>query len=221
MQERKFPRLLRPVSDTEIVLREASRQLFSRREALALSGKVALAGAALGPVLVAEGCNPTMWIDIVLADLPSVIQVITSFLGMLSAAGVAIPASINTSVTEYGAETSTALNLAKTLVADYNANPNKGDALQKIDAALLDAQNHLSQILETFHVTDPTLQAAASAVVGGAITMVIAIQALVPPPPAATAPRTLLAKGAGSNAIEEAFNVIVGRHYPNAVIKLA
>lgn len=193
-------------------------QKLDRRQMISLSAKGAAGVALVGTLPALEGCNTQQWIQIVLADLPTILQIVTSILGIVSAAGVAVDPGTLLKVNKVGAEVKTDLQLAQTLVTAYQATPTP-TILAKIDAALTTALTGLQSILTAFHVKDGTLQATISAALGAAITIVLAIQALIPPPPQAPTSRVSLKNPKDQSAVmKAAFNDIVGTNYPSAVI---
>lgn len=196
--------------------------VLSRREMLSTTGKVALVAGVAGGAVTMEGCNPSQWIETALNDLPTILQIVTSILSIASAAGGSSP-TILAEVTEYGSKAKTALETAQSVVNSYKtaAGSQKPGLLGQLDAALLAAQENLQGILSVFHVSDTVVQTTVAAAVGSAITVILAIQALVPPPPVASAKRARLAKSAqkdGNQVIKDAFNTIVGKAYPQAVV---
>jgi hypothetical protein len=186
--------------------------MLSRREFT----KGAAVGAVGASVVSLEGCGASTWIDMVLADLPTILSIITSILGIVMGGGV--PAALVSEIQNIANQVTTALQTAKTLIAQYQAAPN-ATLLAKIDAALVDAQSNLGAILNIFHVSDPVLQATISASVGLAITVVLGIEALIPVPPAASDARKALQTHGGSEAIKQAYNFILSGKYPNAVLR--
>jgi hypothetical protein len=151
---------------------------MNRRQFIGASAASAAAAGTIG----IEGCNASQWIGVVLADLPTILQIITSIMSM---AGQASPANIS-EVQAYGTEASNDLKLVQTLVAQYKTAASTS-LLSQIDAALNTAEANLTAILNAFHVSNPTLQAAVSAGLGSAITIVLSIEALLPKPPAPAA----------------------------------
>jgi hypothetical protein len=186
---------------------------MNRREMLVATGTGGVALATVG----LEGCSASQWIQTALTDLPTILQILTS---ILAVAGV----NAGPQVAEYGNEAKADLQTAQSVIAAYKAAAaaNKPGLLGQIEAALSAAQANLSGILTVFHSTDDTLAKTIAASVGAALTALLAIQSLIPAPPAATARRMTLAKSAqkdGNEVIKEAFNLIVGRNYPSAVIR--
>jgi hypothetical protein len=138
----------------------------------------AVAPLAAGSIIAMEGCSAKAWMDVALADLPTILKIVTAILQM---AGKATPANLAL-INKLGADVSKDLQLAETLIAEYKSAP-AADLLQRIDVALNTAEANLSAILTEFHVMNPVLQATVSAALGSAITIVLAIEALLPKPP--------------------------------------
>jgi hypothetical protein len=186
---------------------------MNRREMLKATGTTGLALATVG----AAGCSASAWIQTALTDLPTILQILTS---ILAVAGV----NAGPQVTEYGNEAKTDLQTAQSVITAYQtaAAANKPGLLGQVEAALSAAQANLSGILAAFHSTDDTLAKTIAASVGAALTALLAIQSLIPTPPVASPRRVMLAKSAkkdGNEVIKEAFNMIVSRNYPSAVIR--
>jgi hypothetical protein len=158
-----------------------------------------------------------------LADLPTILQIVTSILSIVSATqGGVVSASVLATVNKYGDEAKSDLQTAQTLITSYQAAASsaKPGILGQIDAALIASENNLNAILTAFHVSDTTLEATIAAALGSAITIVLAIQLLIPPPPAAPATRLAMAKPSDqSAAMKAAYNLIVGKNYPSAVVR--
>jgi hypothetical protein len=196
-------------------------QALDRRQMLTLTTKGAMALAAVGTIPLMEGCNAQQWIATALADLPTIIQIVTSILGIVAAARGTVDPGLLATVTTVGTQVQSDLQLANTLVAGYQtaAASAQPGILGKIDAALTTALNNLNSILVAFRVGNSTLEATIAAALGASITIVLAIQALIPPPPAAAVARVKLANPTNqSDAMKTAYNLIVGKNYPNAVI---
>lgn len=175
-------------------------QIVTRREAI----KAGITGLAAGSIVstgfVIEGCNTTQWISVVLADLPSALEVIDAILTLLGQGQIS-PTAAN--------QIQTDLQLVQTLVQQYQSAPTD-TLLQKIDAALTDAQTNLQAILTAIHVYNTNLTVAIAASVGAAIIIVTSIQALIPAPAAASAKRKALAvRGNGSTVIKTSMGEIL------------
>lgn len=190
--------------------------LMTRRRALAISGK-AVVGVGAGLAVVSlTGCpTAAQWEAIAIANIPTILQVVAGIVAIAS--NPAVPSSLEAEIVKVAAEVTKDLNTAKNLIAGYKSAPS-ASVLSQIDAALIDAQSNLGDLLSAFHVSDPVLMATIAASIGLAITTVIAIQATVPAPAGAPAVRLNLAKNNGASAIKQAFNFIVIKNYPSNVI---
>lgn len=194
---------------------------LDRRQMLSLTTKGAVALAAVGTIPLMEGCNADQWIAVALADLPTILQIVTSILGIVSASKGTIDPTLLTDVTNFGNEATKDLQLAQNLVASYKVavSSAKPGILSQIDAAMSLALTSLNSILNVFHVSDTVLEATIAAALGASITIVLAIQALIPPPPAAPVTRVSLGNPKNqTTAMKTAYNLIVRHNYPKAVI---
>lgn len=194
---------------------------IDRRDWMTKTTKGAVAVAVIGTVPLMEGCSADQWIATALADLPTILQIITSILGIVSAASGGVDPGSLILVNRLGAEAKTDLQLAQTLIASYKAAASsaKPGILTKIDAALGTALGSLDSILTAFHTSNTTLATTIAAALGSSITIILAIQALIPAPPAATAARASLHNEKNqSAAMKTAYNLLVAKNYPNAII---
>src|SRR4029077_21197947 len=135
--------------------------VISRRDFSKTIVATAAGSSVCGSMLALEGCNSSQWISTILADMHTIIQIITSILNIVGAAGVVV-APVIAQVKEYGADAQAALTEAQSLVAQYNtaSAADRPGLLGKIHAVLLTAENNLNSILDVFHVSDATLEAA-------------------------------------------------------------
>jgi len=188
----------------------------SRREFGKSVVAATVSGSVVGSMTLASGCNASQWISTVLQDLPTILSIITTILQVIGAAGVSVAANVIAAVNEYGGLAVAALKEAQVLVGQYNAavSSDRPGLLGKIHTALTTAQTNLNNILNVFSVTDPTLQAAISAGIGSAITVILGIETLIPPPPAPTPVQVKLARHDERDAMRESFNAIVAKRYP-------
>lgn len=179
----------------------------TRRDAIRLAG----VGVVTSSALAMEACNASQWIQTVIADLPTVIEIVVSIMNIIGAATGKADAAAIAVAQKAAAEAKYDLDLALSLIRQYQANDKNTGRLGDINNYLTTAQSNLGSILTALHVTDPTYQAIVAAALGSAISVVTYIQALVPPPPTATPARAALkATVPGSvAAIKAAFNVSV------------
>ena len=162
---------------------ETNLVVYGRRQFV---GHLAAGSAALaiaGTAVELEGCNATQWIQIVLNDLPTLLQIAESIIAIVGAAQGSAEAGAIAVAQKFAADAQTAIQTVQTLVTAYQSSPT-ATGLQKIDAALLAVQNNFAGVMSALHISNPTLQATLAAAIGSAITITVAIQALVPPPPA-------------------------------------
>jgi hypothetical protein len=140
--------------------------------------------------MITTGCSAS-WISVAVADLPVLVQIATSILGIVAAAqgkGAVDPA-MAAQVQSVGKEVQTDLQNLQALVDAYKAAPaaSKPAVLADIQKGLGALQGQLSSVLSAFHVKDAALQATIAGAVGLALSTVLAIQSLLPPTPAAKA----------------------------------
>jgi hypothetical protein len=182
----------------------------------------------LSAALVGSGCNLN-WINIAIGDIPVVLDIVTSVLGIVAIAqakGQADPGMI-TEVQNIGAQAKADLTVVQKLVNDYKtaAEADKPGILGKIDAALSASKKDLQDILTAFHVKDTATQTAIVAGVGLALTTVDAIYSLLPPPPPSTTmPTASVAKKSSKHFprkpedLKTEYNAIVSSDFPDAGI---
>lgn len=175
----------------------------------ALITKGAAASVLLGTAGSLTACNASDWINIALKDLPIVLQIALSIISMVGAASGSANAGEAAIAEAAAAEAKRDLELALQFVKDYQSHNDPG-LLGKIDDLLLAVQSSLGSILSAFHVHNQVLAATIAAAIGSAITVVVAIQSLVPAPPAASAARKAMgAPKDHSHSIKKAYNEVV------------
>lgn len=161
--------------------------------------------------LVISGCS-TAWIDVALKDLPIVISIVTSILSIADVS--AIPQA-----QAAGAEAQKDLQVLQSAIADYKAAKDaasQANALVKVQAAISAAQSHLGDILAAVHVSNPAKQAAISAGVGVALSVLASVQALLP----SNAPKVSRAVHLASpRQVKSQYNSAIGGAYPSAVLR--
>jgi hypothetical protein len=174
------------------------------------------------------GCNASQWISVALTDLPTVLQVVTSIVSIVGTAKGKVEQPVLDKVNSIGAIVKTDLATAQDLVSKFQTASKDAQPgmLTQIDAALNTALQNLNEILGALTITDAQLQATIAAALGSAITVVVAITALVPAPPnPAPTPQSARrvelkasAKKDGSELIKESFNIIIGRTHASSMI---
>jgi hypothetical protein len=185
------------------------RRAFAKRAALAAIG---------GSTVVLAGC-PTLaqWEAIVINDIPAIIQIISEIFSI--AGDPSVSAELEAKVQQITNQVNADLNLINTLVLNYQARAST-TLLSQIDAALTDVQTNLSALLLAFRVSNPSLMATISAVLGVAIAAVTGLEVLIPPPPSPSPTRVyLIYDGMGGNAIKMAYNQVVNIYYPTHMIR--
>jgi hypothetical protein len=158
---------------------------LSRRE---FTGHL-VAGAALAATAVSvEGCAAPNWINVALADLPTILNIASTVAQIVADAlgGGALTPAIAAIIAAATAAINIAIPVIQKLIADYQATPN-ASILANIKTALLDVQANLSQILDAAHILNPALRATITTAMGLAIGVVTAILSLLPPPAVAGA----------------------------------
>lgn len=165
----------------------------------------------LALAMLTSACS-TSWISVAVADLPVLVQIATSILGIVSAAqgkGAVDPA-LAAKVASVGAEVQTDLQKLQSLVDAYKVAPDAGKPaiLAEISKLLGVVQSQLSDVLSAFHVKDASLQAAVAGSVALALTTILAIQSLLPPSPAAKVARVAV-KPPSAKALKASFNSLV------------
>ena len=179
--------------------------------------KIALA-SILSIAIVISGCS-TSWIQTAENDAPVVLQIVVSILSIADVA--AIPAAQSV-----GAQAQSDLKLLSQYLADYKAaqagTTEQNKALANIQAALQASQTDLSGILAAIHVVDPTKQKAIEGGLAVALSVLLAVESLIPQP----APAPASAKAAKSAPkllkpaeVKKTYNAVIGVAYPHAVIK--
>jgi hypothetical protein len=180
----------------------------------------------LSVALVGSGCN-TSWLNTAIADLPIVINILTSVLKIVAIAqGKGVDSAMVKEVQDIGNQATQDLTTAQKLINDYKAASaaDKPGVLKKIDAALSAAQTELQGILTAFHVKDNATQTAISVGIGLAVTTVEAIISLLPPAPSTGMPTARAATRAPAHKpdkpedLKAKYNAIVSANFPDAVI---
>lgn len=182
----------------------------------------------LAIALAATGCS-AQWINTALQDLPVLTQMALNIATLVStlAAGQQASAADTAVIQNISAQASRDLNLLQTLYNEYKASPSP-TTLQKIQNAIADLNQNLPTMLQSAHVSNPTVSARIAAAVNLILTTVNSFAALMPQasPAAArkTSPSTLLhakdlkkqwnqqvCASTGNPALDKAFAVAVLR----------
>jgi hypothetical protein len=140
----------------------------------------------LAIAIAATGCS-AQWINIALQDLPVLTQMALNIATLVSALASGQQASTAdiAVIQNISAQASRDLNLLQTLYSEYKANPS-ASTLQKIQNAIADLNQNLPTLLQSAHVSNPTLSARITAAVNLILTTVNSFAALMPQSSAAT-----------------------------------
>jgi len=168
--------------------------------------------------MVVSGCS-SAWLNTAIADIPVIIQIITSILQIVAAAqGKGADPAMIAQVNNIGDEAKKDLQLVQSLVTQYQAASAtaKPSLMNQIDSAIGTAQANLNQILVVFHIQDPALQATIAGSVGLALSALLEIQSLIPPPPSAPATRVAVSakalKPRTAKQLKQEYNFVVQSH---------
>lgn len=191
-----------------------------------------LVAITLAASLALTGCPPKDWLTTAIGDLPVVIQIVTSIMGIVATIQGTDPATdpMIKEVTAIGTQAQKDLATVQSLVNDYKA-AKTPDTLAKIDAALSAVQKDLQGILTAFHVKNTATQTAVAVGIGLALTTVQAIYSLLPlttPTPSTAMPTAAEAKPVPRTAphsppkpedLKATYNALVSANFPNAKIQ--
>jgi hypothetical protein len=150
----------------------------TRRDAV----KAAIALSALAVTGTLTGCNAAQWLAQLQRYLPVLLQIALNIANVVAAAQGkgSVPSGLATEMQRIAKAVSDDLALLQTLVAQYNAAPDKTALYDRIQVTLGIVQTNLQAILAAFHVSDVGLQTLVSTAVGAAVAAVMAILALMP-----------------------------------------
>ena len=139
-----------------------------------------LLALALAIALAAAGCS-AQWINTALQDLPVLTQMALNIATLVStlAAGQQASAADTAVIQNISAQASRDLNLLQTLYNEYKASPSP-TTLQKIQNAIADLNQNLPAMLQSAHVSNPTVSARIAAAVNLILTTVNSFAALMP-----------------------------------------
>lgn len=129
-----------------------------------------------------EGCSST-WVDTALKDLPVIINIATTVATIVADAlsGGVIPSAVAAAIQTAAQAAQAALTLVQQLIAQYQANPS-ASIVQKIQTALQTVQTNLQAILAAAHVDSPALQATIAGLIALALSVVTALEGILPAP---------------------------------------
>ena len=135
---------------------------------------------ALAIALAATGCS-AQWINTALQDLPVLTQMALNIATLIStlAAGQQASAADNAVIQNISSQASRDLNLLQTLYNEYKASPSP-TTLQKLQTAIADLNQNLPTMLQSAHISNPTVSARIAAAVNLILTTVNSFAALMP-----------------------------------------
>jgi hypothetical protein len=134
----------------------------------------------LAIAIAATGCSAE-WIKVALQDLPVLTQMalnIATLVTSLSSAQQASAADVAV-IQNISAQASRDLNLLQVLYNEYKATPS-ATTLQKIQSAISDLNQNLPVLLQSGHISNPTLSARITAAVNLILTTVNSFASLMP-----------------------------------------
>jgi hypothetical protein len=154
--------------------------------------RIALA-LVLAIIIAATGCS-AQWINIALQDLPVLTQMALNIATLVSAlaSGQQISAADTAVIQNISAQASRDLNLLQSLYSEYKANPSAA-TLARVQKVISDLNQNLPALLESAHVSNPTLSARVTAAVNLILTTVNSFASLIPQQSASTSRRAKLA----------------------------
>jgi hypothetical protein len=134
----------------------------------------------LAIAIAATGCSAE-WIKVALQDLPVLTQMalnIATLVTSLSSGQQASAADVAV-IQNISAQASRDLNLLQVLYNEYKATPS-ATTLQKIQSAISDLNQNLPVLLQSGHISNPTLSARITAAVNLILTTVNSFASLMP-----------------------------------------
>ena len=152
---------------------------MDRRQLLKVTSAATVALAVTGPMLMSTGCSTT-WVTTAINDLPTIQGISESILAIVALGDPALTPVITLAIEGAFKLAMAALATTQALITDYKASPNT-TTLGKIDAALTDLQQNLSQVLQVAQIKNAALQATIATGVALALSVISAIQLLIPP----------------------------------------
>jgi hypothetical protein len=165
--------------------------------------KVALV-ALLSISLLATGCS-AQWISVALADLPVLTQMALNIGTLVTTlqTGQQLSASEASAIQNISTQASKDLNLLQVLYNEYKANPNTG-ILQQIQSVIADISQNLPTLLQSAHVSDPTLSARLAAAVNLILATVTSFAQLIPSTPGMATAQKVAAKPSAKVSVPHA-----------------
>ena len=134
----------------------------------------------LAIAIVATGCTAE-WINVALQDLPVLTQMALNIATLVSALATGQQASTAdvTVIQNISAQASRDLNLLQTLYNEYKAAPS-ASKLQQIQTVIADLNRKIPNLLQSGHISNPTVSARIAAAVNLIITTVNSFASMMP-----------------------------------------
>jgi hypothetical protein len=134
----------------------------------------------LATTIAVTGCT-AQWINVALQDLPVLTQMALNIATLVSALATGQQASTAdvALVQNISAQASRDLNLLQALYKEYKASANAA-TLQKIQNVISDLNQNLPALLESAHISNPTVSARITAAVNLILTTVNSFASLIP-----------------------------------------
>lgn len=151
---------------------------MERRSLLKLAGAASAVALVTPGVLLTTGCD-TSWIQKAVDDIPTISNIVGSILSIVALGNPALSPEIAALINVALQAAAAGLTLLQTLITDYKASKDSS-VLTKIDAALMDVQTHLSDVLQAAHIKDAALQATIATGISLALSVLGAIALLIP-----------------------------------------
>jgi hypothetical protein len=148
-----------------------------------------LLALVLAIAIAATGCS-AQWINIALQDLPVLTQMALNIATLVSALASGQQANSGdiAIIQNISAQASRDLNLLQSLYAEYKASPS-ATTLQKIQDVISGLNQNLPALIESAHISNPTLVARITAAVNLILTTVNNFAALMPQSAPTISPR--------------------------------
>ena len=151
---------------------------MQRRNLFKMSAIATAAIAVSGSTALLTGCDAS-WITTAINDLPTIQGITESILAIVVLGDPALTPAISVAINAAIKLADVALVTTQALIADYKTSPS-ASVLAKIDGALTDLQQNLSQVLQVAQIKNAALQATIATGISLALSVISAIQLLIP-----------------------------------------
>jgi hypothetical protein len=139
-----------------------------------------LLALVLAITIAATGCS-AQWLNVALQDLPVLTQMALNIATLVSTLATGQQASTAdvAIIQNISAQASRDLNLLQTLYSEYKATPSAA-TLQEIQAVIADLNQNLPTLLQSAHISNPTVSARITAAVNLILTTLNSFASLMP-----------------------------------------